>query len=140
VAFCPSVSELSFLSFVVLYFPSGGCSFVGKVVVFDFEANLFFAVLSYGEVDLFGPRGTNFVSPCCGCSHLCEVGVVDLRGRFVLAVLFFLVKPIFWASRHELLFPLMWVSSFHEAGVFGPQDEFIFYGALLWKKIVVFDS
>ena len=95
---------------------------MGEVVVFDLEANLFFAVLSYGEVDLFGPRGTSFVSPCCGCSHLCEVGVVDLRGKFVFcsalllvksifltsrhkinfAVLFFLVKPVFWASRHEL--------------------------------------
>ena len=40
-AFCPSVSELSFLSFVILSFPSGGCSLVGKVVVFDLEANLF---------------------------------------------------------------------------------------------------
>ena len=65
-AFCPSVSELSFLSFVLLSFPSGGCSLVGKVVVFDFDANLFFAVLSYGEVDLFGPRGTSFVSLIAG--------------------------------------------------------------------------
>ena len=40
-AFCPSVSELSFLSFVSLSFPSGGCSLVGEVVVFDLEANLF---------------------------------------------------------------------------------------------------
>ena len=37
-AFCPSESELSFLSFVVLSFPSGGCSLVGEVVVFDLEA------------------------------------------------------------------------------------------------------
>ena len=43
-AFCPSVSELSFLSFVSLYFPSGGCSHVGEVVVFDLEADLFFTV------------------------------------------------------------------------------------------------
>ena len=46
-AFCPSVSELSFLSFVSLYFPSGGCSHVGEVVVFDLEADLFFTVLSF---------------------------------------------------------------------------------------------
>ena len=46
-AFCPSVSELSFLSFVSLYFPSGGCSLVGEVVVFDLEADLFFTVLSF---------------------------------------------------------------------------------------------
>ena len=27
-----------------------------------------------------------------------------------------------------------------EVDVCGPRDGFIFYGALLWKKIVVFDS
>ena len=68
-AFCPSVSELSFLSFVSLCFPSGGCSLVGKVVVFDLEADLFLTVLS------------------------------------------FLVKSIFWTSRHEFLFPLLRVLS-----------------------------
>ena len=77
-AFCPSVSELSFLSFVILSFPSGGCSLVGEVVVFDLEANLFFAVLSYGEVDLFGPRGTSFVS-LIGCPHFGEADLVDLE-------------------------------------------------------------
>jgi len=73
-AFCPSVSELSFLSFVSLCFPSGGCSLVGKVVVFDLEADLFLTVLSFL---VFGPRGTSFCFPYCGCSHVSEVGVVD---------------------------------------------------------------
>ena len=94
-AFCPSVSELSFLALWFFLSLSDGCSLVGEVVVFDLEANLFFAVLSYGEVDLFGPRGTSFVSPCCGCSHLCEVGVVDLGGKFVLYSALLLVKSIF---------------------------------------------
>ena len=52
-AFCPSVSELSFLSFVSLYVPSDGCSHVGEVVVFDLEANLFFTVLSLVVKSIF---------------------------------------------------------------------------------------
>ena len=53
VAFCPSVSELSFLSFVSLYFPSDGCSHVGEVVVFNLEANSFFTVLSFLVKSIF---------------------------------------------------------------------------------------
>ena len=40
-------------------FPSGGCSLSGRVVVFDSEADLFFAVLSFWWSRSFGPRGTN---------------------------------------------------------------------------------
>ena len=46
-----------------------------------------------------------------------------------------LVKPVFWALRHELFLPWMWASSFLMWGrCFGPQDEFVdSVGALFWK-------
>ena len=67
----------------------------------------------------FGPRGTSFCFPYCGCSHLCEVGVVDLRGKFVFYSALLLVKSIFLTSRHEFNFCsalLFWWS-----WSFGPQ-------------------
>ena len=47
-----------------------------------------------------------------------------------------LVKPVFWAFRHELFSSLdvgvLIVKC--GAGVFGPLDEFICCGALFWKN------
>ena len=88
-AFCPSVSELSFLSFVVLSFPSGGCSLVNKVVVFDLEADFVFAVLSYGEVNLFGPRSTSFVSLIAGALICVKSVLWTFEANLFFAVLFF---------------------------------------------------
>ena len=46
-----------------------------------------------------------------------------------------LVKPVFWALRHELFLPLMWASSFEcGAGVFGPQDESVDAVGALFEK------
>ena len=44
-AFCPSVSELSFLALWFFLSLSGGCSPVGEVVVFDLEADMFCSAL-----------------------------------------------------------------------------------------------
>ena len=93
-AFCPSVSELSFLSFVVLSFPSGGCSLVGKVVVFDLEASFVFAVFSYGEVDLSGPRGTSFVSLIVGALVCVRTMLWTFEANLFCSALL-LVKPMF---------------------------------------------
>ena len=75
--------------------------------------------------------------------------------RQVCFAVHFLVKSVLLTSRHEINFcsalffwwsrcfgpsgtscflPLMWASSFCGAGVFGPLDEFISCGALLWKN------
>ena len=42
-----------------------------------------------------------FYVPSDGCSHLSEVVVVDLEAYLFFIVLSFLVKSIFWTSRHE---------------------------------------
>ena len=59
----------------------------------------------------------------------------DLEADLFLTVLSFLVKSIFWTSRHELLFPLFRVLSLSEVGVLDSEANLFFVslvvGALL---------
>ena len=66
---------------------------------------------------------------------LSEVVVVDREAYLFYTVLSFLVKSIFWTSRHELLFPLFRVLSLSEVGVLDSEANLFFVslvvGALL---------
>ena len=88
-AFCPSVSELSFLALWFFLSLSGGCSLVGEVVVFDLEANLFLQCSPVVKSIFLDLEARVFCFPYGGCSHLSEVGVVDLEANLFLTVLSF---------------------------------------------------
>ena len=112
--------------------------------------NYFLQCSPFGEVDLFGPRGTSVLFPLLRMLSWREVGVVDPEANLFFTVLF-CVKSIFWTPRHEFIsysalfwwsrsfwpqdtnccFPLMWVLSCRWSRCCRPRGKFIFYSALL---------